>query len=805
MKNIVIISIFLSNQLLTQTLFPTRNGNGEARNRSYDVLHYKIEVSFDEPNKKVMGKVSTTLVPLLSDVKEIAFDAEQISFSKVMLGKKELKYDSLAKSILIHLDKSYSYRDTISLSIEYSATPKKGMYFVQPDSGYPNKPQQIWTQGEDMDNHFWLPCYDFPNDKATSEVIVTVKNNQVAVSNGKLFGVKEDKKNGTKTFSWKMSKPHSSYLIMLAVGKYAVLSEKGDGIPLEYYVYPNEVNDAKECFKETPNIMKFFNQRIGYRYPWEKYAQVCIAEFMFGGMENTTATTLADNITVYDARTRVDNSPTSLIAHEMAHQWWGDVLTCKDWRHLWLNESFASYFDPLYSEFSKGRDEFDYQMYNAQLAGINSDRAFGRKPIVSVGSYSSNIYPRGASVLHMLRFILGDSLFWRSINHYITKNQFTPVETNDFKNAIEETTGQNLYWFFEEWVYKAGYPKFDVAYTWNDSAKTISLSVKQTQTMDSLTGAFHMPIDIEVTTSHGAETHRVNIASKDTTFTLPSSEQPQLVIFDKGNWLIKELNFEKSHNEWMYQAEFAKNPIDRLRAVQHFVKANDRSCAPLLARTARNDSFWAVKIEAINAFEKIDTLDDKSKALAKEALVAETKNAKSKVRNAAVVQLKNFKGSDVTAALRSALSDSSYSVVASAITSLAKVDSANVLSIITTFSDTKSYRNQIGNAVLNVIATMDSAQAITIAMKKARYGEDVFGRNTALGVLQKVGKNRKDIVALYVSLLSDKNVGVRNNVITRLGEVGDESVIPALEKIANDAAHPSSNTAKASIEKLKKK
>src|SRR5712692_7431324 len=262
---------------LAQSVFPVRD-DGEARNRTYDVLHYKIEVSFDEQKKMVMGKVTTTLVPFLPDFKTIEFDAEGMEIHHVTLAGKDLKFDVQPKTLAIHLDKGYSFKDTLTVSIEYSCIPKKGMYFVQPDSGYPDKPWQIWSQGEDMDNHFWFPCYDFPNDKATSEVIATVQSKYTVLSNGKLVSVKENKKNGTKTFHWKESKPHASYLIMLAAGDYAVVKDKAGNLPVEYYVYPQQVEDAKVCLKLTPDMIKFFNEKIGFAYPWEKYAQVTIAD-----------------------------------------------------------------------------------------------------------------------------------------------------------------------------------------------------------------------------------------------------------------------------------------------------------------------------------------------------------------------------------------------------------------------------------------------------------------------------------------------------------------------------------------------
>jgi aminopeptidase N len=742
--------------------------NEKGPERFYDVLHYSIKLSFDEPQKTIFGNVTTTLVPLAAPLKMIEFDAEDISFKHVRLGTQDLKFDSLASSVRIHLRRAYTHRETLKISIDYVSMPKKGAYFVEPDSGYPHKPRQIWTQGEDMDNHHWFPCYDFPDDKATSEVTLIVQSDQEAISNGKLASVKEDRKAGTKTFHWEMNKPHSSYLVMFAVGDYAVLTDKAGSVPLEYYVYKNETADARECFKETPKIMEFFSKRIGYPYPWEKYAQVCIADFMYGGMENTTATTLADYGAVYNARARIDNSPVSLIAHELAHQWWGDVVTCKNWRHLWLNEGFASYFDPLYFEYSRGRDEFDYVMYKDQQAALNTDKTLPHKPIVSVGSYGVNVYSRGAAVLHMLRFTVGDSLFWSAIRRYIVQHQFTPVETNDLRRSAEEASGKHLGRFFDQWVYKAGHPIFDVRYKWSDSARTISLTVRQTQSLDSLTGVFQTPVDIEVTTATGNTTHRITIASRETTVTLPCPDSPWLVIFDKGNWLLKELTFEKSKEEWAYQAQYANNPIDRVRAIQHFVAVHDSSVIPLLAAIARTDNFWGVRVEAIKSADSFKMGDNRLLLPIRRALFDQARNTSSGIRSAAVSQLKDFSGRDVVSALYSALQDSSYTVVAEAIRSLANVNPANATSLISAQVNTPSYRNIIGNAALNALAAIDPDKAIDVALEKVRHSQDVSERRSAVSILTRVGGNRKDVLAAYAALLSDKNLELRSSAVVAL-------------------------------------
>ena len=500
------------------------------------------------------------------------------------------------------------------------------------------------------------------------------------------------------------------------------------------------------------------------------------------------------------------NPPVALIAHEMAHQWWGDVVTCKDWRHLWLNEGFASYFDPLYFEYSRGWDEFEYIMSNQQQAGINTDKHMGRKPVVSVGSYGSNVYSRSAAILHMLRFVLGDDLFWRAIHHYIERYQYTTVETNDLKRAIEEATGQNLYWFFDQWLYKAGHPVFNVSYEWSDSAKAVRLKVAQTQTTDSLTGIFRTPVLVQIVSPSGTFLDTLDILTQDTLYTLPAPVKPQLVLFDKGNWLLKELHFQKSREEWMYQAEKATSPVDRLNAIKVLSQFPDSDdVLPLFSHIAQHDPFWAVRSRAISGLNESYTQSDSMKQIIKSTLLAACRDSNSHVRDAAVAGLSAHRGDDIIAALRTALNDSSYLVVASALRSLAKADSAHAEATLLKYMNTPSYRNGIVNAALSMLGPLDSTRAVDLALEKARYGEHPWTRYTALGVLGRYGKHRKDVVPFLTTLLHEKSSYVRSAATRMLGDLGDSSVLPVLETIASDKEDSDAQTAKASIEKIKKR
>jgi aminopeptidase N len=787
----LLIALCIAAPLFAQELFPVRDA-GEAADRTYDVLHYRIAVTLDEPARSVRGTVTTTLVPFPPELRTVVFDAEEMTIHKATLGKNTpLKFTQQAKTVTLDLDRAYGHRDTLQVSIEYSCTPRKGLYFIEPDSAYPKRPRQVWSQGEDMDNHFWFPCHDFPDDRATTEMFITVPREITALSNGALVDVKENAKEKTKTFHWKESVPYVSYLIMIAAGDYAIIKDKAGNVPLLYYVYPGQEADAKVCFRETAAIMKFFADKTGFPYAWEKYAQVLIHEFTVGGMENASATSLADESTVFDARARIDENPSSLIAHEFSHQWWGDVVTCKDWRHLWLNESFASYFDLLYHEATRGQEHFAMSVFESQRAGINTDKTMGRKPIVSIGSYSANLYPRGASVLHMLRFVLGEEMFWRSMNHYITKHTFGVVETNDLKVAILEATGQNLYWFFDEWVYDAGYPVYKTTQEWDADTRTLRLTVTQEQKRDSLTGIFKMPVDIAITTAAGTTTHRVWNETVDTVYTFPLSSEPTLVIFDKGNWLLKEMNVEQPFATWVLQAERAEDPAERFRALEHLGTVDDSAAViPVVIGRARSDNSPAVRREAIHMLGMMSGGTAPVRDNVKRALLDAVNDPTPTVRTSVVPFLTDSGDTETISTLHRLLKDSSYIMVARALRALSKADPAHAETTLVRHLDTPSHRDVIASTALSALADAAPAHALEEAMKRVKYGYPQSVRTTAITILRRQAAKGKGTASTFLPLLTDRNVWLRTSAVNALGDCATEEHLPLLDRMASDEHNP---------------
>ncbi len=790
---------------VAQDIF-SANPAGETRNRTYHVLHYNINVTLHDRTKSLDGTVTTTFVPLVPNLRTVVFDAGELKIQHVKDGNgRELRFTSTSYNLTIDLGRSYPLDSKINVSIEYSCTPRYGLTFNNTDLKIPGKRPQIWSQGEDTTNHYWFPCYDYPNDKATSEVTATLNAKYQFLSNGRLVSVRENKKEKTKTWHWNQDKPISTYLIMIAAGEYTILRDRVGKLPLEFYAYPDDTTDARISFSETASMIRFFGKTTGVDFQWDKYAQIILQDH-FGGMENVSATTLADGWAVPDKRARIDNPSTSLIAHELAHQWFGDLVTCRNFRDMWLNESFASYYDPLFQRFKEGEDAFRYTMFQDQAAGIRVDTTRGRKPIVSENSYGENVYPRGAAVLHMLRFVLGDELYHRAIKHYLLKHEYEPVETNDLKMAIENETGQNLQWFFDEWVYKAGHPIFDVSYTWNEPTKQIFLTVKQTQKMDSLSGVFMMPVDISITTAGGATTHRIGILSEDSTYVLPAQSKPLMVIFDEGDRLIKELHFTKSFDEWKYQALHASDLVDRMLALRALAEVvNDGDVVSVINDRMIKDPFWAVRREAVQQAEKLAMHSDSLKELFKSSLSPATKDARAEVRAAAVQAYQVYRGFDAMGIANSALFDSSYAVVDNALVMLAKVDSANAKYKVKQYLTYPSHQNRVAATALSVLSTLDSTEALSESIKMVGKPGSVYLRYSALQVMRKFGRGNEKAVEAVKSVLDDVTSYARNYAVMVLGDIGDQSVLPTLESIAKDEDDPAQKAAETSIENIKKR
>src|SRR5438132_4929503 len=493
-----------------------------ARSRDYDLQHSKISLRFDLEQKKVLGEVTHSLSILRDGTTKIIFDSAGLTIQKVTVNKAAAKFETTAEKLVVPLASDAKVGDKFDVTIRYEGKPTKGMYFILPDKDYPDRPSQIWTQGESEDTHYYLPTYDYPNDRLTTETILTVPASWITVSNGKLISVSDAGK-GLKTWYWKESVPSSTYLITVVAGEFDEVKDTWHGIPVTYYAPKGRGDRLPINYGRTPAMRELFSKKIGVDYPWEKYAQVMVDDFVAGGMENSSATTNTSSSLVHPKLApEYFTGEDDLISHELGHQWFGDLVTCKDWGDVWLNEGFATFLEAVWTEAHFGKDQVDYERWNNTREWFGSSNLWN-KPIVrhdfdDSSEFDGNAYNKAGWVLYMLREQTGEDAFYRGLKYYLEVNRGKSVVTADLTKDIEESAHVNVDQFFSQWLYGAGAPRFDLSYTYDGEKHQVMLTVKQIQRVEGRVGLFRVPVEVAITTGSRPKLYNFTVSKDKQTF-----------------------------------------------------------------------------------------------------------------------------------------------------------------------------------------------------------------------------------------------------------------------------------------------
>jgi aminopeptidase N len=610
MKNrsrILLGSFSFSVLLWAQAVDITKRPLQVERSRDFDFIHYLIRLDIDIANKAFRGRMTATLEPLRDGLDTVVLDAEEFAVGRVRGRDDEpLPFDQSPGRLTVKLGRAFRQDEKFSFTVEYEGRdPKKGLRFYEAS---PERPAMVASDSWPYGVRHWFPCYDYPNDKSTSEIIATVATGNKVVANGRLLSETEDKAAGRVTWHWLQDKPHSTYLIFLAAGPYTVIEDRLDSVPISYWLYPQHAGLARRTYGKTPEMMAYFNALFNYEYPWDKYDQV---EVPFGGgAESTSATAMGERVAV-DERAELDFPSLGIVSHELAHQWWGDLVTLRTWSEAWINESFATYSDYLYFEHALGPDEGAVNLLNKKNAYLREARERYIRPIVfdryesPPDVFDAHSYRKGACVLHMLRAILGDEAFFRTLSAFLHENEFQVVDTHDFMKTVKNVTGRNLDWFFEQWLSKPGHPVLRVDSEWKETSGITRLRVRQLQDTAKGIPVYRLPVRIGLTTEKGTQVHEVWVKDEDEVFEFQTGIRPLLVRFDEGNVLLKELDFPRPTEELLFGLR-EDDVIGRMDAASELVLCGkEPRVQEALRAAAKDDPFWSVRESAVQALRRL--------------------------------------------------------------------------------------------------------------------------------------------------------------------------------------------------------
>ena len=538
------------------------------------VDHIFLDLTLDIPNQSFTGTCTITLTPVRSGIKQLILDAVDLNINSVFIKEVSQPFDYDKETLTINLLQP-TQEDAITISINYGVeNPQRGLYFIAPDEHYPDKPTQVWTQGEDEDSRFWFPCFDYPGQLATSEIKVKVPNNFMAISNGKL--ISQETLGEETVYHWLQEQIHPTYLMTLAVGEFSEIKDQWKDIPVNYYVEKGKEEEAKLSMGKTPQMIDYFSSKFGYDYPFPKYAQACVSDFIFGGMENTSTTLLTDRCLLDEKAVKDKTFTESLVAHELAHQWFGDLVVIKHWSHAWIKEGMASYSEVFWTENEYGKDDAAYYLLNEARSYLDEDSSRYRRPIVTnvyreaIELYDRHLYEKGACVYHMIRGILGEELFDKAIHKFVNDNAHKTVETVDLLRAIETATGYNLLFLFDQYVFRGGHPDYKISYSWDNDNNLAKLTVTQTQAKEE-DGNIKDIFDLKIPIGFGYEKSPTKIFTlrlheKQQTFYFPLETQADYISFDVNNYFLKTVKLEYPLAELKAQLKYDPDPISRTYA-----------------------------------------------------------------------------------------------------------------------------------------------------------------------------------------------------------------------------------------------
>ncbi|MGD9682521.1 MAG: M1 family aminopeptidase [Candidatus Obscuribacterales bacterium] len=819
-----------------------------APDRKIEIDHLALDLTPDFKKRSIAGTMTMTFKALGKPLEELVLDASYLDIGTVTCDRALAGYQADDEKLTVTLAEPLPPGEPANLTVVYSGHPRRGIYFRSPSNGYPEAETHLYTQGEMIEARHWFPCYDYPNAKFTSEITCHVPSGMSVFSNGKKIASKTDSR-GLTSVTYKQDSPHVSYLISLVAGKFHSIESKSGDIPLAFHTLAGDDPEAPAAFAPTADAMDYLQKEIGIPYPWGSYGQAVVKDYYYTGMENTSLTTLSDsvlyspdceNLFAWGGLYCPDGSYRSepVLVHELAHQWFGDLVTCKDWSHAWLNEGFATYYSLLYAGHAHGRDDMTYGLYQNLKHVLEHDD--GRRPVVDrhydhpYEQFDHRAYAKAALILHMIRSQLGEDLFRRCVKTYLERHRYRSVVSEDFNRILEELSGRSFDRFFDQWLYKPGQPELDVQYSWDEKSGLARVSINQkpsrpvsddskpywlqtghhrragegpqTQTqIHTPPTVYHFPLLLRFKAGDTVIDHPVEIKEGEEDFYVKLEKAPDIVRIDPDLTLLARINFNPPAEMLLKQLQDRNDTAGRILAAEKLDRFDNEKTLDALKTCLQSDEFYGVRVVAARTLRRIHTPE------ALTVLCQSLAQKDARVRNAVVDAIGYFFSPRAESTLVAHIAkEKNPAITATTLKALGPFHSRCVRDLLTSSLSRQSYRNMIAVAALKAIRAQDDPSykdAIVREIDKRSPDFEAHGIGTALSTLAFIARNEKDksdIRNLLAGFLDSPRQSLRLSAINALGELEEHSAIAMLDTFASAAREtPERDSAKRAIARLR--
>lgn len=751
-------------------------------------LAQHLNVLLDVERRHLSGTNHILVEAVQKSVTTFSIDAVDLDIQAVRWQGESVEFRVQEGGIKVYLARPLARGEQGALEVDYAVTaPRAGIYFVLPDVGYPQKTPQVWTQGQDDDSRYWFPCFDEPGAKVKAEMTVRAPAGFICTSNGAL--ISEERGGEWWKFHWRAELPIPPYLITLTAVPFSEIKDSWRHRPVHYLVEKGREAEAQVSFGRTPEMMELFSRITGVDYPFEKYTQIAVAEFIMGGMENTSATTQTD-LTLHGSELEEDFSSEDLVAHELAHQWFGDLVTCHTWAHGWLNESWATFMEAVWKEHAKGPDETQYFQYQDLQFYLSEDASLYRRPVVTnvysdpAEIWDRHLYQKGGLILNMLRAELGVDDFWRGTQIYLQRHRGQTAETIDFQRAMEEACGRPLDWFFDQWLYHGGHPQFHVTYKWDEENKIAYVRIEQKQKEDRLTPLYKIHSVVQLFAGHDVSKEvRFKMEDRIKNIVVPMAEEPRAVRFDPDNHLLKTVEWDLPENMIEHQLQMAGDVVGKVWAMRSLAKKGSRRACAILGWSLLHDRFWGVRAEAAKALAEIR--GEQAFSLLKEALNVERT---ARVRAAIAQALAHWKNDLAFAALKELAGPGEpLKVRSEALLGLGRTRHVKAFTELSQYLEEPSWRDLIRVSVCKAFGELRDDRAVPLLKAAVAYGTPIWARPAGLRALGSLALDSEELTDFVLDHLKDPFHAVRFAAIEALQGREAKKAIAALETLAHQS------------------